>query len=157
MRLEYFQMLDRVLALDPESGRIRAECLVPDRSPVFEGHFPGHPIMPGVLMIEAIAQTGGWLILARARFDRMAFLAQVREAKLRGFVAPGHTLAAEVHLVHDGSGYAIASGRLDLHGRTVAEAEITYRIVPFPTEGLRGAMIEAARRVAMPEEWLRGA
>ncbi len=116
MRLEYFQMLDRVLELDPEAGRVRAECRVPDHSPVFEGHFPGHPILPGVLMIEAIAQTGGWLILARARFDRMAFLAQVREAKLRGFVTPGDQLRAEAHLVHDGSGYAVARGCLDLRG-----------------------------------------
>ncbi len=154
MRLEYFQMLDRVLELDPASGRVRAECQVPDQSPVFEGHFPGHPILPGVLMIEAIAQTGGWLVLARARFERMAFLAQVKEAKLRGFVAPGSQLGAEAQLVHDGSGYAVVSGRLDLGGRTVAEAEITYRVVPFPTAALRGTVIEAARRVAVAEELL---
>ena len=157
MRLEHFQMLDRVLELDPASGHVRAECLVPEHSPVFEGHFPGHPILPGVLMIEAIAQAGGWLVLARARFDRMAFLAQVRGAKLRGFVAPGDRLGAEARLVHDGSGYAVASGRLELRGRTVAEAEVTYRVVPFPTEGLRGAVIEAARRVAVAEELLHAA
>ncbi|MBV9117880.1 MAG: beta-hydroxyacyl-ACP dehydratase [Acetobacteraceae bacterium] len=157
MRLERFQMLDRVLELDLDSGHVRAECLVPDESPVFEGHFPGHPILPGVLMIEAIAQAGGWLVLARARFERMAFLAQVREAKLRGFVAPGERLGAEARLVHDGSGYAVASGRLDLRGRTVAEAEITYRVVPFPTGALRGALIEAARRVGLAEELLHAA
>ncbi|MGH7155052.1 MAG: 3-hydroxyacyl-ACP dehydratase FabZ family protein, partial [Acetobacteraceae bacterium] len=61
MRLEYFQMTDRVIALDPAAGLVRAECTVPDESPVFEGHFPGYPILPGVLMIETMAQTGGWL------------------------------------------------------------------------------------------------
>ncbi len=157
MRLEYFQMLDRVLELDPAAGRVRAECRVPDQSPVFEGHFPGHPILPGVLMIEAIAQTGGWLVLARAQFDRMAFLAQVKEAKLRGFVTPGNQLKAEAHLVHDGSGYAVVSGRLELQGRIVAEAEITYRIVRFPNAALRSAVIEAARRVAVSEELLHAA
>ena len=157
MRLEYFQMVDRVLELDPAAGLVRAECLVPAESPVFEGHFPGHPILPGVLMIETMAQTGGWLVLALARFDRMAFLAQVKEAKLRGFVAPGQRMIAEARLVHDGSGYAIATGRLEAEGRLVAEAGITYRVAPFPTPALRQTMIHAARRVAVPEELLNAA
>ncbi|MEO8716529.1 MAG: 3-hydroxyacyl-ACP dehydratase FabZ family protein [Acetobacteraceae bacterium] len=154
MRLETFQMVDRVLELDLESGRVRASCRVPDESPVFEGHFPGHPILPGVLMIETIAQTGGWLVLALGRFERMAFLAKVTEAKLRGFVTPGTSLVAEIALVHDGSGYAVASGTLRARERVVAEAEITYRLAPFPTPALRQAMIEAARRVGVAEELL---
>jgi 3-hydroxyacyl-[acyl-carrier-protein] dehydratase len=154
MRLETFQMVDRVLELDPAAGRVRAECVVPAESPVFEGHFPGHPILPGVLMIEAIAQTGGWLLLAIGRFERMAFLAKVSEAKLRAFVAPGREMTAEAWLVHDGSGYAVAAGRLAAGGQILADAEITYRLVPFPTPALRGAMIEAARRVGIGEEWL---
>ncbi|MGH7212884.1 MAG: 3-hydroxyacyl-ACP dehydratase FabZ family protein [Acetobacteraceae bacterium] len=157
MRLETFQMVDRVLELDPAAGRVRASCLVPEQSPVFEGHFPGHPILPGVLMIETIAQTGGWLVLALGRFEMMAFLAKVKEAKLRGFVQPGCCLTAEVRLVHDGSGYAVAAGRLETDGRAVAEAEITYRTAPFPTPALRSAMIEAARRVGVGEEWLHAA
>ncbi len=157
MRLEYFQMVDRITALDVPAGRITASCQVPEQSPVFEGHFPGHPILPGVLMIETIAQTGGWLILALGRFERMAFLAKVGEAKLRGVVGPGRQLTAEARLVHDGSGYAVASGHLEMDGRTVAEAEITYRTAPFPTPALRLVVIEAARRVGVAEEWLHAA
>ena len=83
MRLEYFQMVDRIAELDPAARTVRAECLVPEASPVFEGHFPGHPLLPGALMIETIAQTGGWLVLAVLRFQRMPFLAQViRSAEL---------------------------------------------------------------------------
>ena len=85
MRLEYFQMVDRISQLDPEARVVRAESTVPDQSPVFEGHFPGHPLLPGVLMIETMAQTGGWLVLAVLRFTRMPFLAQVKEAKMRAF------------------------------------------------------------------------
>ena len=154
MRLEYFQMVDRVCELDPAAGFVRADCAVPTASPVFEGHFPGHAILPGVLMIETMAQTGGWLILALRRFASMPFLAQVKEAKLRAFVEPGQRLLAEARLVHDGSGYAIATGRLTCGERTVAEAEMTYRVVPFPTEALREAMLAAARRVAIPEDVL---
>jgi len=153
MRLEYFQMVDRVVALDPAGGTIRADCHVPEASPVFEGHFPGHPLLPGVLMIEILAQTGGWLLLARARFERMVFLAQVREAKLRAFVAPGRALVASARLVHDGSGYAVMEGRLEADGKPVADTELTFRIVPFPTPELRGQMLEAARRVGVAEEW----
>src|SRR5215469_8285723 len=105
MRLEHFQMVDRIAALDPEARTIRADCVVPDASPVFEGHFPGHPLMPGVLLIETMAQTSGFLLLARYDFARMPFLAQVKEAKLRRFVPPGAVLEVSAELVQDGSGY----------------------------------------------------
>ncbi len=151
MRLEYFEMLDRVLEIDLEHRISRAECIVPDQSPVFQGHFPGHPILPGVLMIEAMAQTGGWLVLGLLRFARMPFLAQVREAKMRAFVGPGQRLATEARLLHDGSGYAVAAGRIEAEGKTVADAELLYRVVPFPAEQLRQSMRDAALRVAVPE------
>jgi len=56
MRLEYFQMLDEVEALDTEKATLVAIARIPLESPVFEGHFPGHPIMPGVLLLETMAQ-----------------------------------------------------------------------------------------------------
>ena len=156
MRLEYFQMVDRIVELDPEAGTVRADGQVPDASPVFEGHFPGHPLLPGVLMIETIAQTGGWLVLAINRFARMPFLAQVKEAKLRSFVTPGRRLETTARLVHDGSGYAVVSGQIAADGRKVAEAEVRYGIVPFPNETLRNEMLATARRVAVPEAFLHG-
>ena len=156
MRLEYFQMVDRIAALDPEARTVRADCVVPDTSPVFEGHFPGHPLLPGVLMIETMAQTGGWLVLAVLRFQRMPFLASVKEAKLRSFVVPGQLLQVEARLLHDGSGYAVVAGNISSDGRKVADAEITYRVIPFPNDTLRAEMLATARRVAVPEEFLGG-
>ena len=157
MRLEYFQMVDRITALDPQARTARAACVVPDRSPVFDGHFPGHPILPGVLMIETMAQAGGWLVLAVLRFSHMPFLAQVREAKMRAFVAPGQALEAEARLVHDGSGYAVVEASLSSAGKKVADAEIRYRVVPFPNETLRAQMLETARRIAVPEAYFNAA
>lgn len=154
MRLEHFQMVDRVTGLDLPSGRIAASCQVPDHSPVFEGHFPGYPILPGVLMIETMAQTGGWLVLATLRFARMPFLIQVEKAKMRSFVPPGATLAAEATLLHDGSGYAVVKASIASGGKKVADAEIRFGVVPFPNDGLRAAMLDAARRVGVPERHL---
>lgn len=152
MRLEYFQMVDRVSAFDPAARTICADCAVPEASPIFEGHFPGYPILPGVLMIETMAQVGGWLVMGLLRFSRMAFLAQVKEAKLRAFVAPGEALKAEARLLHDGSGYAVAAGRILSGGKAVADAEITYRVLPFPNETLRQELLKTARRVQLPAE-----
>ena len=60
--------------------------------------------MPGVLLLETMAQTSGWLIIAVTKFERMPFLAAFKEAKLRNFIPPGTTLSASAKLEHEGSG-----------------------------------------------------
>lgn len=147
MRLEYFQMIDRVTAVGPE--RLAAEATVPGASPVFEGHFPGHPLVPGVLLVETMAQAAGYLLLHRMGFARMPFLAAVREAKLRSFVGPGTALEVEASLVHEGSGYAVAAGRIAASGRRVADAELTLRILDFPAADLAAAMRAQAARIGL--------
>src|ERR1700728_2504697 len=122
MRLEYFQMIDRITTLDVPGGRIATACQVPEESPVFEGHFPGYPILPGVLMIETMAQTGGWLVLAILGCTRMPFLMQVEKAKMRSFVAPGQALQAEATLLHEGSGYAVVKAAITAGGKKETEA-----------------------------------
>ena len=153
MRLEYFQMVDRILTHDPVARTIRMEGLVPDASPIFEGHFPGHPILPGVLMIETIAQAGGWLVLQHLRFAAMPFLLQVEKAKMRAFVSPGQRLETDARLIHDGSGYAVIEGSITSNGKKACDAEIRYRVVPFPNDTLRGQMLETARRIGVAEEY----
>src|SRR4249920_1502180 len=107
MHLEYFKLIDRIVDLNVGEKKITVEAQVPQHSTIFEGHFPGHPIMPGVLLIESMAQTSGWLLIALMKFERMPFLAAVKEAKMRGFVTPGEVLTVEAGIVHEGSGYAI--------------------------------------------------
>lgn len=154
MILEYFQMVDRIDELDSDAGTIRTTCQVPLRSPVFIGHFPGFPRLPGALMIETMAQTGGWLVLARLKFARMPFLTRVESAKLRRFVEPGETLTGEASLVHDGSGFAVIESVISTGGQKVASAEIRYVVGPFPNDTIRGAMIFKARDIGFPEECL---
>src|SRR2546429_9411259 len=94
MRLEYFQLIDRIVDLDLSQQTIRVEARVPTASTIFEGHFPGYPLMPGVLLIEAMAQTAGWLIIGVARVTRLAFFAAGEEDKTRcvGTAAPRRRL-----------------------------------------------------------------
>ena len=85
MQLDYFQLIDRIVELNLEDKTIIVEAQVPQAHTIFEGHFPGFPIMPGVLLTEAMAQSSGWLLLGVTKFERMPFLAMVKEAKMRGF------------------------------------------------------------------------
>src|SRR5713226_6891635 len=114
MRLEYFQLIDRIVDLDLAQHTICAEARVPSASTIFEGHFPGYPLMPGVLMIETMAQTSGWLVVAANRFERMPFLAQVKDAKFRTFVMPGQILSVTARLLHEGSGYAVTEASITI-------------------------------------------
>jgi 3-hydroxyacyl-[acyl-carrier-protein] dehydratase len=157
MRLEYFQMVDRVVDVSVGEGSIRIESVVPTASTVFEGHFPGHPLLPGVLLIETMAQTAGWIILARNGFERMPFLAAVRGAKLRRFVTPGERLSVEGRVTHEGSGFAVASCQVHSDGKAVCNAELTFRVMPFPNREVRAELEAAAARIGFPVEALNHA
>src|SRR6058998_3839476 len=126
MRIEYFQLIDRIVDLDLAQQTIRTEARVPSASTIFEGHFPGYPLMPGVLLIEAMAQTSGWLLIALTRFERMAFLGAVKEVKMRGFVLSGELLRIEVGIVHEGSGFAITSAKVRVGTQLRSSATITF-------------------------------
>ncbi len=149
MRLEYFEMIDRITAVDETS--LTAECLVPPAAgnPVFAGHLPSFPLMPGVLLIETMAQASGWLLLHRLNFTRMPLLASVKEAKLRSFVLPEASLQVHATLLHEGSGYAVAQGRITSNGKKVCEVELTLRALPFPTPDLAAMVRERARSLGL--------
>jgi 3-hydroxyacyl-[acyl-carrier-protein] dehydratase len=150
MRLEYFQLIDRVLDLSLGDRKIRTEATIPQTSTVFEGHFPGHPLMPGVLLIEAMAQTSGWLLIGLTRFTRMPFLAAVKGAKLRRFATPGERLLLEAELLHEGSGFSVTRARILVDTTRICDAELTFRIMPFPSPDFRSQMTATAERIAMP-------
>lgn len=147
MQLEYFQMIDRVVEIDVGARRIRAVCSVPQQSTVFEGHFPSYPLMPGVLLIECMAQTTGWLVSVLGGFAAMPILVGVKAAKFRSPVFPGSLLEFEGHVQHEGSGYAVGecAGRHD--GKVVCEADLTYRIMPYPTPQFRQVLFDWAERI----------
>jgi 3-hydroxyacyl-[acyl-carrier-protein] dehydratase len=152
MQLEYFQLIDRIADLNVGERTITVEAQVPHQNTIFEGHFPGFPIMPGVLLIEAMAQASGWLLIAIMKFERMPFLGAVKEAKMRGFVSPGDLLTINVSVIHEGSGFAITSAKVSVGGELRSNATITFRHVPFPHPDLRVHMDAMAKRIGFPQE-----
>jgi len=153
MLLEYFQMIDQVEELDPEAGRIVARAEVPMESPVFEGHFPGSPLVPGVLLIETMAQASGFMLLSRLKFEKMPFLANVTGAKMRTFVEPAAILRVEAELEHDGSGFAKTRAQIMSDGKKICDSRLMFRIMPFPNETLRGNMLDRFSQISrLPAE-----
>lgn len=151
MRLEYFQMLDGIEKLDRDQASLVAVAHVPSDSPVFEGHFPGHPIMPGVLMLETMAQAAGYLLMTLDGFNRMPFFAGVKTAGFRAFVHPGSTLKVNASRLHAGSGYAIVAASLDCRGTRVSDAQLTMRTMPFPSDALARHVRQEGKRLGLAE------
>ena len=152
MRLEYFQLIDRIVDLNLADRTISSEATVPTESTIFEGHFPGYPLMPGVLLIETMAQTSGWLVVAMNRFERMPFLAQVKGAKFRTFVTPAQKMDVTARLEHEGSGYAITKARIMIDGKPICDASLTFSVLDFPNEEFARRMRETATRIGLPSE-----
>ncbi|GKX34744.1 MAG: beta-hydroxyacyl-ACP dehydratase [Rhizobiaceae bacterium MnEN-MB40S] len=131
MYLEYFQMIDRVTMVDVAAGKLAACSTTPAQSPVFEGHFPGMPLVPGVLLIETMAQASGMLVLATNNFAAMPFLMSVDGAKLRTFVEPQTELEIEAVLEHEGSGYVVTKAKIASGGKRICDAQLKLRTVDF--------------------------
>ncbi|MDA9430714.1 3-hydroxyacyl-ACP dehydratase FabZ family protein [Bradyrhizobium sp. CCBAU 51627] len=152
MQLEYFHMIDRIVDLNVDEKKIVVEAQVPKESTIFEGHFPGYPLMPGVLLIESMAQASGWLQLGVLKFERMPILAAVKEAKVRGSVYPGDLMSIEATLAHEGSGYAITEAKIRVDGKLRANSTLTFTQIPFPNADMRGYMDSFAKRIGFPQQ-----
>ncbi|MBB6178794.1 3-hydroxyacyl-ACP dehydratase FabZ family protein [Pseudorhizobium flavum] len=157
MLLEYFQMIDRVQSVDLSTNLLKARSVVPAKSPVFEGHFPGMPLVPGVLLIETMAQASGMLVLAATDFAAMPFLMSVDGAKMRSFVEPEAVLDIEAFLEHEGSGYAVTKAKITSNGKKVCDAQLKLRTMPFSEVPLADIVRKRAREVGLMDALQAGA
>lgn len=122
-----FLMVDRVLKV--EGNRITALKNVTINEPYFQGHFPGHPIMPGVLQLEAIAQVAGILMLRQAEnVGKLAYFMSAESVKWRRPVRPGDQVIMEVELTKSRGKIGRAKGVCSVAGETVSEAEVTFML-----------------------------
>ena len=150
MQLEYFQLIDRIVSVDRAAKAITVSAVVPTTSTIFEGHFPGRPLMPGVLLIEAMAQASGWLLISAMDFQRMPFLAAAKDAKMRRFVEPGEVLEIVAKITHEGSGFAMTEAEIRIGGKKTCNASLTFSHIPFPNDEFRKHMLIVAERIGLP-------
>ncbi len=129
-----FLLVDRILELEP-GKRIVGVKNVTINEPFFQGHFPGHPVMPGVLIIESIAQVGGILALkTMGGGKRIAYFGGIDNAKFRRMVLPGDQLRIEVDIIaHKGPVWKM-HGEAKVGGVVAAKADVSATIpdVPVP-------------------------
>ena len=149
MRLEYFEMIDRVETFDAKRGHIQAIAKVPDWSPVFEGHFPSFPVMPGVLLLETMNHAAGYVMLGLNGWTRMPFFAGVKRIKIKRFVTPGMIMNVSADLLHEGSGFCVCQGEIKIDGEAVAEAEITLMQMKYPSVELNEMVKDRARLIGI--------
>ncbi|GGD04163.1 3-hydroxyacyl-ACP dehydratase FabZ [Enterococcus wangshanyuanii] len=109
--------------------KVIAKKNVTINEPFFQGHFPGEPVMPGVLILEALAQAGAVALLSMPDFKgKTAYFGGIDKAKFRQKVVPGDTLMLEVEILKVKSIAGIGKGTATVNGKKVAEAELTFMI-----------------------------
>jgi len=127
-------LVDRVESLDPEKGIVAIKA-VSINEPFFQGHFPGRPIMPGVLIVEALAQAAGVLAieaLGLAGSGKLVYFMAIESAKFRAPVEPGVLMKLEVEFVQKRSTVCKFAGRATVDGKVAAEANFTAMIADPP-------------------------
>lgn len=123
-----FLLLDTVEELEPGVRALAKKC-VSGNEPFFQGHFPGNPVMPGVLIMEALAQTGAVAILSKPEFQgRTAYFAGIDKAKFRQKVVPGDVLFLETAIIKAKGPIGVGKAVAKVNAKVVAEAELTFAI-----------------------------
>ena len=130
-----FLLIDRVLEFEPRK-RIVAIKNVTMNEPFFQGHFPGAPLMPGVLIVEAMAQAGAVLMLSEMedRHSKLAVFTGIDGAKFRRSVTPGDQIRIEVDVVSFRPRFGKMAGKAYVDGKLACEATLTCMIVPRAPE-----------------------
>lgn len=123
-----FMLLDTIEELEPGVKAVARKC-VSYNEPFFAGHFPTQPVMPGVLIIEALAQTGAVAILSKPEFKgKIAYFAAINSAKFKGKVVPGDVLTLETELIKVKGPIGVGSAKAYVDGKLVTSAELTFAI-----------------------------
>ena len=147
-----FLLIDRVVEFEP-TKRLVAIKNVTINEPFFQGHFPGYPIMPGVLVVEAMAQAGGMIMMAELpdRERKLVVFTGIERAKFRRPVTPGDQLRIEVEVLSMRTRAGRIQGRAMVDGKLACEATLTCQVVPRVREP-RVAAAESDKPLEAPVE-----
>ena len=122
-------LVDRVEELEPGVRAVGYKNVTMNE-PFFQGHFPGNPIMPGVLQIEAMAQLGAIALLSMEQFKgKTPLFGGIKAAKFRGMVVPGDVLKLEIEILKIKGPAGIGKGIASVDGKKVAEVQLTFMVV----------------------------
>jgi 3-hydroxyacyl-[acyl-carrier-protein] dehydratase len=159
-----FLLIDRITEFEPRKHCVAIKN-VTINEPFFQGHFPGHPIMPGVLVIEAMAQAGGIIMMHELpdRHEKLVVFTGIERAKFRQQVVPGDQLRIEINVLAFRTRAGRIEGKAYVDGKLACEAVLTCAVVQreaeekpapmasAPSESNVGAMAEAAAAVTSTE------
>ena len=146
-----FLLIDRVVEFEP-TKRLVAIKNVTINEPFFQGHFPGYPIMPGVLVVEAMAQAGGMIMMAEIadREKKLVVFTGIERAKFRRPIIPGDQVRIEVEVLSFRPRAGRILGRATVDGKLACEATLTCQVVPWMREARAAEPAEGAE--AAPAE-----
>ncbi|MGC2297341.1 MAG: 3-hydroxyacyl-ACP dehydratase FabZ [Acidobacteriaceae bacterium] len=138
-----FLLIDRIVEIERKK-RIVALKNVTINEPFFQGHFPGFPIMPGALVVEAIAQAGGVLLMPEVpdRHKKLMVFTGIERAKFRRPVVPGDQRRIEISVLNCKPRVARMEGRATVDGKLACEATVMCQLVPRADQGAPGAAAE---------------
>jgi 3-hydroxyacyl-[acyl-carrier-protein] dehydratase len=133
-----FLLVDRVIDLAPPYRAVGIKQVTVNE-PFFQGHFPGYPVMPGVLIVEAMAQVGGVAVLSAEEFaGKLALFAGIDKVRFKRQVKPGDTLRIEVALAQIRRGIGTGSGTATVDGELACRGDIMFALVDMPEALGRG-------------------
>lgn len=125
-----FMLIDTVEELTPGVRAVARKC-VSYNEPFFQGHFPAEPVMPGVLIVEALAQTGAVAILSlEENKGKTAYFAAIQSAKFKKKVAPGDVLVLETEIIRQKGSIGIGKATATVDGKIAVQAELTFAVSP---------------------------